>query len=267
MNTGQKNIENLHISYDIEKYRNGSNPAGFTIQMYYSIDGRNWVSAGNDFCTMLDPDAATEGYASVPGEVIPVSAVLNTKMQPSVDFYLAWNITVTSGDAANNAMALAIDNFKLTGELPETPTAQHYIYVIDETGYDALGLYAWGDSELFGAWPGESSVDEKTIEGNTYKVFLLDANGGSYNLIFNNWNNGKQVPDFGITADRDYYLRVTATDVTEINPTTTAILNVNTDITGAQDVVFNLQGQKVGTLNSRLSKGIYIVNGKKCIIR
>jgi hypothetical protein len=234
--------------------------------MYYSIDGRNWVSAGNDFCTMLDPDAATEGYASVPGEVIPVSAVLNTKMQPSVDFYLAWNITVTSGDAANNAMALAIDNFKLTGELPETPTAQHYIYVIDETGYDALGLYAWGDSELFGAWPGESSVDEKTIDGNTYKVFLLDANGGSYSLIFNNWNNGKQVPDFGITADRDYYLRVTATDVTEINPTT-AIQNVSTNMDGAQNVVFDLQGRKVGTLNNHLSKGIYIVNGKKCIIK
>ena len=266
MNTGQKNIENLHICYDIEKYRKGSNPAGFTIQMYYSIDGRNWVSAGNDFCTMLDPDAATEGYASVPGEVIPVSAVLNTKMQPSVDFYLAWNITVTSGDAANNAMALAIDNFKLTGELPETPTAQHYIYVIDETGYDALGLYAWGDSELFGAWPGESSVDEKTIDGNTYKVFLLDANGGSYSLIFNNWNNGKQVPDFGITADRDYYLRVTATDVTEINPTT-AIQNVSTNMDDAQNVVFDLQGRKVGTLNNHLSKGIYIVNGKKCIIK
>lgn len=265
MNTGSKNIENLQISYDVEKYRKGSNPAGFTIQMYYSVDGRKWTSAGDAFCTRFEPDAATEGYATVPGEVIPVSGVLNTKMQPGVDFYLAWNITVTSGDAANNAMALAIDNFKISGELPTIPTARHYIYAIDETGYDALGLYAWGDGELFGAWPGESCVDEKAIEGNVYKVFLLDAESGSYSLIFNNWNNGKQVPDFGITADRDYYLRVTATDVTEVNPNPTAIQDINNKMAVGRGDVFDLQGRKVGALDVSLRKGIYIVNGKKFI--
>lgn len=269
VNSGHKNIENLQISYDVEKYRKGSNPSGFTVQMYYSVDGRNWTSAGDNFCTKLEPDAATEGYAVVPGEVIPVSAVLNAKMQPGVDFYLAWNITVTSGEAANNAMALAIDNFKLTGELPSFPAAKHYIYVIDETDYDALGLYAWGDSELFGAWPGESWVDEKTIDDNVYKVFLLDAEGGTYNLIFNNWNNGKQVADYTITADRDYYLRVTETGVTEVTPTPTAIQDVisKKDVGKGREGVFDLLGRHVGTMDSRLPKGIYIVNGKKRVIQ
>lgn len=264
LNTGKKNIENLRISYDVEKYRKGSNPAGFTVQMYYSVDGRNWTSAGDAFCTKLDADAATEGYATVPGEVIPVSAVLNAKMQPGVDFYLAWNITVASGDAANNAMALAIDNFKLTGELPAVPTAKHYIYVIDETGYDALGLYAWGTGELFGAWPGESWVDEKNIDGQLYKVFLLDAESGSYSLIFNNWNNGKQVPDFGITANRDYYLRVTGSAVTELTPTAIQSLPVTT---AAPSTVYDLLGRRVGVLGDRLPKGLYVANGKKFIIK
>jgi len=264
LNTGKKNIENLRISYDVEKYRKGSNPAGFTVQMYYSVDGRNWTSAGDAFCTKLDADAATEGYATVPGEVIPVSAVLNAKMQPGVDFYLAWNITVASGDAANNAMALAIDNFKLTGELPAVPTAKHYIYVIDETGYDALGLYAWGTGELFGAWPGESWVDEKNIDGQLYKVFLLDAESGSYSLIFNNWNNGKQVPDFGITANRDYYLRVTGSAVTELTPTAIQSLPVTTAV---PSTVYDLLGRRVGVLGDHLPKGLYVANGKKFIIK
>ena len=267
MNSGRKNIVNLQISYDVEKYRKGSNPAGFTVQMYYSVDGRQWTSAGDAFCTKFNPDAATEGYATVPGEVIPVNGALNATMQPGVDFYLAWNITVTSGDAANNAMALAIDNFKLTGELPAIPTAKHYIYAIDETGYEALGLYAWGDGELFGAWPGESWVDEKTIDGNVYKVFLLDAESGSYSLIFNNWNNGKQVPDFGITADRDYYLRVTDTSVTEVTQNPTAIQDVRKRMEDEKSVVFDLQGRNVGTTTSHLPKGIYIVNGKKRVIQ
>lgn len=265
LNTGIKNIENLQISYDVEKYRKGNNAAGFTVQMYYSVDGRNWTSAGNDFCTTFAADAATEGYATVPGDVRSVSAVLDAKMQPSVDFYLAWNITVTSGDNAAGAMALAIDNFQLTGELPAIPTAKHYIYAIDETGYDALGLYAWGDGELFGAWPGESWVDQKTIGDNVYKVFLLDAESGSYNLIFNNWNNGLQAPDFNITANRDYYLRVTATAVTEVTDATN--IQPLRAASMANPYVYDLQGRKIGNVGDSLPKGLYVVNGKKCVIQ
>ena len=265
LNTGVKNIENLHISYDVEKYRKGNNAAGFTVQMYYSVDGRNWTSAGNDFCTTFAADAATEGYATVPGDVRSVSAVLDAKMQPGVDFYLAWNITVTSGDNAAGAMALAIDNFQLTGELPTIPTAKHYIYAIDETGYDALGLYAWGDGELFGAWPGESWVDQKTIGDNVYKVFLLDAESGSYNLIFNNWNNGLQAPDFNITANRDYYLRVTATAVTEVTDATN--IQPLRAASMANPYVYDLQGRKIGNVGDSLPKGLYVVNGKKCVIQ
>lgn len=265
LNTGIKNIENLQISYDVEKYRKGNNAAGFTVQMYYSVDGRNWTSAGNDFCTTFAADAATEGYATVPGDVKSVSAVLDAKMQPGVDFYLAWNITVTSGDNAAGAMALAIDNFQLTGELPAIPTAKHYIYAIDETGYDALGLYAWGDGELFGAWPGESWVDQKTIGDNVYKVFLLDAESGSYNLIFNNWNNGLQVPDFNITANRDYYLRVTATAVTEVTDATN--IQPLRAASMANPYVYDLQGRKIGNVGDSLPKGLYVVNGKKCVIQ
>ena len=265
LNTGIKNIENLQISYDVEKYRKGNNAAGFSVQMYYSVDGRNWTSAGNDFCTTFAADAATEGYATVPGDVRSVSAVLDAKMQPGVDFYLAWNITVTSGDNAAGAMALAIDNFQLTGELPAIPTAKHYIYAIDETGYDALGLYAWGDGELFGAWPGESWVDQKTIGDNVYKVFLLDAESGSYNLIFNNWNNGLQAPDFNITANRDYYLRVTATAVTEVTDATN--IQPLRAASMANPYVYDLQGRKIGNVGDSLPKGLYVVNGKKCVIQ
>ena len=69
LNTGRKNIENLTISYDVEKYRKGNNAAGFTVQMYYSMDGRNWTSAGDAFKTTFAADAVTEGYATVPGDV------------------------------------------------------------------------------------------------------------------------------------------------------------------------------------------------------
>ena len=267
-NTGRKDLEQVKVSYDVEKYRKGSNPAGFTVQLYYSLDGHNWTSAGSKFTTTLAPDDATAGYADVPGEVINVSDVLDTKIAHGCDFYLAWNITVSSGTAANNAMALAIDNFSIETQLPEIPTAKHYIYTIDETGWDALGLYAWGDSELFGAWPGQAWVDEKEIEGQTYKVFLLDAESGSYNLIFNNWNNGSQLSDYNITPNRDYYFRITSTTVEEVIPT--GISEVTTHDTHNSNNIYNLSGQLVqnsALTSTNLPKGIYISNGKKFVVR
>ena len=276
LNTGKKDIENVNISYNIEKYRKGNNSAGFAVQLYYSIDGRNWISAGNDFYTYFAPDAETIGYETVPGETVPVNAVLGTKLSRGCDLYLAWNISVASGDAAQGAMALGIDDFSISGELPKIPASQHYIFVNDQTGWDALGLYAWGDSELFGAWPGEASVGDSIVNGINYKVFLLDANSGNYHLIFNNWNNGLQLPDYDIVADRDYFFTITAEGVKEDQATVIESLVEQVPVMqvyGKQAsypgtiTVYNVNGQVVATGKdivglSHLSSGIYIVQGR-----
>jgi hypothetical protein len=275
LNTGKKNIENVNVSYNVEKYRKGSNAAGFAVQLYYSIDGRNWTSAGDKFRTYFAPDSETAGYASVPGETVAVSDVLDVPISRGCDLYLAWNITVASGTAANAAMAIGIDDFSVSGELPTIPASKYYIYVDDQTGWDALGLYAWGDSELFGAWPGEASVGEVSLDKSTiYKVFLLNTEGGNYNLIFNNWNNGKQLPDYNITADRDYYFQIDENGVREVEVSTVVenVADSKTAITVSGDIarfpglieVYNINGQKLATGKNTLSlanltKGIYIL--------
>ena len=276
LNTGNKDIENVNVAYNIEKYRKGNNSAGFAVQLYYSIDGRNWTSAGNGFYTYFAPDSETAGYETVPGETVPVNNVLNTKISRGCDLYLAWNISVASGDAAQGAMALGIDDFTISGELPKIPDAQHYIFVNDQTGWDALGLYAWGDSELFGAWPGEASVGDSIVNDINYKVFLLDTNSGNYHLIFNNWNNGLQLPDFDIVADRDYFFTITAGGVTEDEATVVEnIVDAFNRIKIQSSVVtypgtiivYNVNGQVVAQGKEslglqHLSRGIYIVQGR-----
>lgn len=276
LNTGRKNIENVNVAYNVEKYRKGSNAAGFAVQLYYSIDGRNWTSAGDKFRTYFAPDSETAGYASVPGETVAVSDVLDVPISRGCDLYLAWNITVASGDAANAAMAIGIDDFSLSGELPTIPASNYYIYVDDQTGWDALGLYAWGDSELFGSWPGEASVGEVSIDDSktVYKVFLLNTEGGNYNLIFNNWNNGKQLPDYNITANRDYYFRIDENSVTELDVVSVVenVVDGKNAITVSGNVasfpgmieVYNINGQRVAAGSNTLSlgslaKGIYIL--------
>ena len=111
-------------------------------------------------------------------------------------------------------------------ELGEPSTVKHdgyAVFVYDETGWDALTLYMWGDiNNLNGDWPGMEVTGEQTINGITYKYFDMgEANTGlGENLIFNNAGAGTQLADFAYTIDHDIYLHVTATGVTEIDPAT-----------------------------------------------
>lgn len=250
-NEGTKPFASLDISYDIEKYRKGSNAAGFTVQLYHSLDGKNWTSAGELFRIQFEKDSATEGYAQVPGEVRTVEASLPVDFGGGMDLYLAWNISVTSGTDASSAMALAIDNVTVTGVRPAVTEYKYHIYVDDRTSYDALGLYAYGSGEIFGAWPGQAPIDEKDIEGTVYKVFGHDEETGNFNFIFNNWNQGKQLPDYPVTGGKDYYLMVSDSGVKEID-----LSGVNVTVTEDEEPeYYNLNGIKI----DRPEKGIYIV--------
>lgn len=117
-------ITSLTISYDVEKYRQGLNPTGFSFQMYYSTDGNNWTSAGSDFLTSFSADATNNGYSSAPGVTVNViDKTLSVSIPSGGDLYLAWNYSVTSGTTTSNAQCLAIDNVSIeaTGTAGPTP--------------------------------------------------------------------------------------------------------------------------------------------------
>ncbi len=97
------------------------------------------------------------------------------------------------------------------GDTPEPqPGTTHYIYVVDQTGWDAITLYAWGDKEFFGGWPGAQPTGKKTIDGVEYTYWEFLSNGETEHLIFNNNGGGSQTPDYDVVLDRDYFLTVTA---------------------------------------------------------
>ncbi|MBQ8224175.1 MAG: starch-binding protein [Bacteroides sp.] len=121
------------------------------------------------------------------------------------------------------------------GETPEpepTPEPADYsIFVKDKTGWDAVTLYAWGDKEMFGGWPGAAPT-KVTINGEAYLCFAVKgAVGEALNLIFNNNGAGSQLADFAIKAERDYYLEITAEGCKEIERPATCKIYVD-DTTG-----------------------------------
>ena len=110
-------------------------------------------------------------------------------------------------------------------EISPEPSVKHdgfAVFVYDETGWDALTIYMWGDvNNLNGDWPGMEVTGEQTINGVTYKYFDMgEGNTGlSENLIFSNAGSS-QLSDFAYTIDHDVYLHVTTSGVTEIDPST-----------------------------------------------
>jgi hypothetical protein len=106
-------IDSLIIEYRVEKYRRGTNPDGFQIQLNFSTNGNDWVVAGEDFLTTFEPDEVSDGYAEAPGETVNMSGELDLSsapIAPGSRLYLAWNYSVQNGTVTTFAQALAVDD-------------------------------------------------------------------------------------------------------------------------------------------------------------
>lgn len=92
----------------------------------------------------------------------------------------------------------------------------YHLYVRDLTGWDTFDVYAWGDSEFLGGWPGKTAANSTTtIDGVTYKVYDFEAIEDAtieMNLIFHN-NVGQDLPgdyrqNFNLTTARNCTISV-----------------------------------------------------------
>lgn len=180
-NTGAT-LTGLQISYNVEKYRGGSNPAGFRIQLFSSTDGSTWTSAGSDFLTSFGPDAANTGFGTAPGVTVAVSnKTLTASIPDGGSFFLAWNYSVSSGSTTTNAQALAIDDISILG-LTNTATNP------SGTGSASPSTVQAGNSTLLtvAVTPGSNpastglsvSANLSTIGGSATQQFFDDGTHG-----------------------------------------------------------------------------------------
>jgi len=179
-NNGLEIIGRFTISYAIEKYRNGSNPAGFSIQMYYSTDGSTWTSAGSDFLTSFPADADNSGFDSAPGVTVNImNKILLVSLMPGGNLYLAWNYSVSSGTTTSNAQALGIDDISITTNVTSEPllstnpgTLTNFTYVV---GFGPSGSQSYNVSGS-NLSPSSGTV---TIAGSNYEISLDNINFSS----------------------------------------------------------------------------------------
>ena len=95
------------------------------------------------------------------------------------------------------------------------------VYIIDQTGWDAIALYQWGDVNNFGGdWPGAQVTGTWTFNGQEYKYFEYgdDIFGLGQTLIFNNNNNGTQLADYNVNTNIHFISSTLLTSHSEISP-------------------------------------------------
>lgn len=123
-NTTGAAMSGVTVSFDLEKYRNGTNTAAFAAQMWYSTDGSNWTSAGTDFyLAFAGPDADNNGFTTAPGSTQSVTnKTLTVAIPNNGDLYLQWVLSVDTGTTTSNARAIALDNVSVLGVAPAGDT-------------------------------------------------------------------------------------------------------------------------------------------------
>ncbi len=206
-NDGASNITSLTIGYKVEKYRMGSNTAGFSIQMYYSTDGTNWTSAGADFLTTIAKDASNSGYATVPGDSVVVSnKTLTVSITAGSSLYLAWNYAVATGTTTSNAQAIGIDNVSITpvGALtaPTTQATNVNFSGVGQTGFTV----GWTNGDGAGRLVKINTSNSFTAaDGTTYTANSVYGGSGEQ-AIYD--GTGTSVAVTGLDAGTTYYVKV-----------------------------------------------------------
>ena len=158
--------------------------------------------------------AYVEDAPSIFGEW-PGVKVTDTEVIDGITYKVIKNITTTEVPQnliVNNNAGEQID---LPGAYTITEnifvSASHpAIYLLDNSGWDNLYLYAWGAGipEMFGGWPGVEATEKVSIDGVEYlKVSFPEEAAIPSNLIF---NNGDGVQFDGPTLDHigSIYIKV-----------------------------------------------------------
>ena len=155
------------------------------------------------------------------------------------------------------------------------PSAVNWTYV---------NYWTWGGdgthTPINTSWPGDKVTATKTVNSKTwfYKTFSINKADDYVNFVFSTGSDSPQTVDIS-NVNRDSYFEISTEmdgakyKVNDVTNTITGINNIAAGDAGTSCNVYTLDGRLVRGASTTsnalkgLSKGIYIVNNKKYVVR
>ena len=172
-NSGGSSIASYTISYNAERYRNGSNAAGFSILLYYSTDGTTWTLAGSNFNAVFTANADNNGLPTVPAQTIGITSqtlTLPSALAAGGSMYFAWQYSVTSGTTTGSAQAIGIDDVSITATAA-AGAASPSVTASPATALTPTGATLNGNVTAVG-----SPTSASNVKGFVYALTATNAN-------------------------------------------------------------------------------------------
>ena len=149
------------------------------------------------------------------------------------------------------------------------------IYVnTDKVGWTTVNFWTWGGDDTHapqaGNWPGDKVSSTTTIGGKQWfaKQYTITGDDDFVNFVFSTGTGSPQTVDINNIKNTTFFEISDQQQsgkylVNDVSGSYTDIREVRGQMADGRSTIYDLQGRRV----SNMQRGIYIVNGKKVVIK
>ena len=260
----------------------------------------NWVKVleGYHFAYYLDKNANTAWIDLASGEYegtqkATLTAVTNNssaqlvyttdgstptansaKVASGTQIDVTGNMTLKVGLLIGSTVSGIVTRTYTEPEPVEKKTIDIYVNT-DKVGWTTVNFWTWGGddshSPVNSNWPGDKVSTTTTIGGKQWytKQFTINGPDDFVNFVFSTGSGSPQTVDINNITTTKFFEISSQKDgdkhlVNDVTGSYTDINEVRSQMDDVKGGIYDLQGRKI---NAQPRKGIYIVNGKKVVIK
>lgn len=197
----------------------------------------------------------------------------STKVASGTKIDITGNMTLKVGLLIGGAVS-GIVTRTYTEPAPVVKTTINIYVNTDKVGWTAVNFWSWGGNDSHSPvnknWPGDKVSTTTAIGGKQWyaKEFTINGSDDFVNLVFSTGSGSPQTVDINNVTTTKFYEVSTQKDgdkhlVTDVTGSYTDIREVRGNMADGSNDIYDLQGRKV----TQMQRGIYIINGKKVVIK
>ena len=198
----------------------------------------------------------------------------STKVASGTKISISGNMTLKVGLLIGSTVS-GIVTRTYTEQAPAEKTTINIYVNTDKVGWTTVNFWTWGGDDSHSpannSWPGDKISTATTIDGKQWYAHQYTINGSDdfVNFVFSTGTGSPQTVDINNVTTTKFFEISDQKDgskylVNDVTGSHTDIREVRSQLSDTRKDIYDLQGRKV---DSRLSKGIYIIHGKKVVIK